>query len=126
MYLRGKGKRLGLPGFPPFFWVETFAGIQSRISTGFLRARGGVLKPCQDRAMTRPGSLSHLVGGAERDGCGGGFSRRGVKRGRISGDRGKLGKPAARTPSPTLPLEYTGREKYSKRRRERKGGIEGP
>ena len=93
MYLRrGKGGRVvfrtsGVS--PPFFGWRLFCGDSKSNFNVFLRARGGVLKPCQDRDMTRPESLSHLVGGAEKDGGGGGFSRRGVKRERISGDRGK-------------------------------------
>ncbi len=69
-----RGKDLDFRGFPPFSGCRLLWGFEVEIQR-FLEGERGVLKPCQDRDMTRPESLSHLVGGAEKDGCGG-FSRR--------------------------------------------------
>ena len=80
VYLRrGKGGRVVFwtsgVGFPLFLGGD-FCGDSKSNFNGFLEGERGVLKPCQDGDMTRPESLSHLVGGAEKDGCGGGFSHR--------------------------------------------------
>ncbi len=122
---KGEESSFGLPGFPPYFLGRRLLwGFESNFN-GFLRARGGVLKPCQDRDMTRPESLSHLVGGAERDGRGGGFSRRGVKRERISGDRGKgESQPQGRLRRPSFWNIQDVKNIQKKKRKE--GGHRGP